>query len=260
MFIFSILSFIFGASIGSFTQVVASRLHVAPIAKARSKCLSCGQELRPLDLIPLLSYFLLKGKCRHCKTKYGVTALVIEGIYGLIFLLLYHYLLQDIPSFISAISWFLYYTALFIVLGVMALYDKAHSYIPLSFLWGYLALSGIKLFINFSEIRELQLFLAPIFVATPFFFIWVITKGKGLGFGDVLLFLGVGAFFGSLQGFAVLVISVWLGALFGLYYKFILNKKTGSATAIPFVPFIVIAFLIVLFTDIDILSIALYLS
>ncbi len=256
----SILAFIFGASIGSFTQVIASRLHVAPILKGRSKCLSCGEALRPYDLIPVLSYFLLKGKCRYCKSVYGISALVIECVFGLAFLLLYQYILQGYSSLLVSGLWLVYYTVLFIVLGVMALYDKAHSYIPLSFLGGYLGLACIKLALRFVENPDISLLLAPVFVATPFLLIWVLTKGKGLGFGDVILFFGVGAFFGSLQGFAVLVISVWIGALFGLYYKYVIKKKQTSATAIPFVPFIVLAFLIVLFTDIDIISIAMSFS
>lgn len=98
--------------------------------------------------------------------------------------------------------------------------------------------------------------LGPVIVALPFLIVWLVTKGKGLGFGDVLLFLGVGAFFGLYQGFAVLLLSIWIGALYGIYVKYWSGNKVKSGIAIPFVPFIVIAFIIVLFTDIDIFSIA----
>lgn len=102
--------------------------------------------------------------------------------------------------------------------------------------------------------------LSPLFVAGPFLLIWLVTKGKGLGFGDVILFFGVGAFFGSLQGFAVLMLSVWMGALIGLYQKYVTKSLKGihHATAIPFVPYIVLAFLLVLFTGIDVFSIAMF--
>ena len=256
----SILAFIFGASIGSFVQVIASRLHVAPILKGRSKCLSCGEALRPYDLIPVFSYLFLNGKCRYCKSVYGVSALVIECIFGLTFLFLYQYILQGNSSLLVSASWLVFYTALFIVLGVMALYDRAHSYIPFSFLWMYIILSLIKLCVTFFGNPDVYLLAAPIFVATPFLLIWIITKGKGLGFGDVILFFGIGALVGTLQGFTVLVISVWMGALFGLYYKYVIKKKHEAVTAIPFVPFIVLAYLIVLFTDIDIISIAMSFS
>lgn len=252
----SILAFILGASIGSFVQVIASRLHVAPIMKGRSKCLSCGEALRPYDLIPVFSYLFLKGKCRYCKTTYGVSALVVEIVFGLTFVLLYKLILVGQPTLLASTLWLIYYMFLFGVLGVMALYDKAHSYIPIPFLAGYLALTFGMFAMRIYENPEVGAMLSPLFVALPFLIIWIVTKGKGLGFGDILLFLGVGAFFGPAQGFAVLMISVWLGAIFGLYFKYFVTKDRQSSTPIPFVPFIVIAFLVVLFTDIDVFSIA----
>jgi leader peptidase (prepilin peptidase)/N-methyltransferase len=226
--------------------------------KGRSKCLSCGEALRPYDLIPVLSYFLLKGKCRYCKTTYGISALVIEALFGVTFLLLYLCILSNQESLMVSFAWLVYYSLLFIVLGVMALYDKAHSYIPTSFLVSFLALAFGKFILTLVNQVSVSTLVAPLAVAGPFLAIWLFTKGKGLGFGDVIIFFGVGAFFGIAQGFAVLIISVWMGALFGLYYKYVVKKKHSMATPIPFVPFIVIAFLIVLFTDIDIVSIALF--
>lgn len=220
--------------------------------KGRSKCLSCGEALRASDLIPVVSYLLLKGKCRYCKSKYGVSAIIIEVLFGITFLALYTCILVDQPTLLLALMWLVYYTLLFGVLGVMALYDKAHSYIPLPFLAAFLALCvimfGRRMFTDISLIT----ILSPIFVALPFFLVWIISKGKGLGFGDVIIFFGVGAFFGSLQGFAVLMISVWMGAIYGLYFKYVLHNKREGVTPIPFVPFIVVAFLIVLFSGITI--------
>lgn len=233
-------------------QVIASRLHVAPIMKGRSKCLSCGEALRVSDLIPIFSYLLLGGKCKYCKSSYGISALVIELLFGIAFLLLYTLVIVGQPTLLVAGLWFVYYTLLFIVLGVMALYDRAHSYIPLQFLSAFLALCVVMFIRRLTDDLSLVTLLSPVFVALPFFLIWVISKGKGLGFGDVILFFGVGAFFGSLQGFAVLMISVWMGAVYGLYIKYVVNRKKSGLTPIPFVPFIVIAFLIVLFTGVDV--------
>lgn len=257
----ALLSFLFGASIGSFVQVVASRLHVAPIIKGRSKCLSCGHTLRAADLVPVLSYIFLGGKCRYCKTKYGVSALVIELLFGVTFLALYHFVLSGQTTLMVSFSWLVYYTLLFGVMGVMALYDRAHSYIPSGALVIFSILCLIMLGLRFTETSSILTILSPFFVALPFFSIWLLTKGKGLGFGDVIMFFGVGAFFGSLQGFAVLIISVWLGAVFGLVLKYILTKnRKAKHVAIPFVPFIVLAFLFVLFTGIDLFSIAMLFS
>ncbi len=253
---FYILSFILGASIGSFTQVIATRLHVASIIKGRSKCLSCGEALRASDLIPIISYFLLRGRCRYCKTPYGISSVVIEVIFGAVFLALYHFILKESPTLLVSSWWLVYYTLLFIVLGVMALYDRLHSFIPVSFLASFLALTCTMFGIHLTTSFSVETLVAPLVVALPFLLVWAITRGKGVGFGDVILFFGVGAFFGIYEGLAVFILSVWMGAIVGLYYKYIVAKNTSKTTAIPFVPFIVFSFLIVLFTGIDIFSIA----
>lgn len=145
---------------------------------------------------------------------------------------------------------------MFGTLGVIALYDKAHTYIPISFLFFYGFLTLAMLIVRYVDNPSWMVLLGPVVVALPFLIVWLITRGKGLGFGDVLLFLGVGAFFGVNQGIAVLLISIWVGAVYGVYVKYFGPQKGKIGIAIPFVPFIVIAFIIVLFTDIDIFSIA----
>jgi leader peptidase (prepilin peptidase)/N-methyltransferase len=255
--VFYFIAFLFGASIGSFVQVIVTRLNVAPIVKTRSKCLSCGEALRAYDLVPIFSYFFLGGKCRYCKSSYGVSTLLIEALYGCVFLALYQLILAGHPSLFLSGLWLIYYTVLFIVMGVIALYDMKHTYIPFLYLLAYAVLSLVMLLVRYNyEPSPLHL-LAPFAVALPFLTLYLITRGRGVGFGDVVLFLGVGAFFGIAQGYAVLLLSVWMGALVGIcMYLFNKNKKTTLSTALPFVPFIVIAFLIVLFTDINIFSIA----
>lgn len=254
--VFYILSFFFGASIGSFVQVIVSRLHVAPITKSRSKCLSCGEALRAYDLIPLFSYFLLKGKCRYCKTPYGIETVLVEIIYGISFVLLYGVILKGQINPVVEILYLVYYTFLFIVLGVIALYDQKHTYIPISYLFSFCFLALGMLGLRYATDQSAITLLSPIITALPFLILWLITRGKGVGFGDVLLFFGVGAFFGIEQSMAVLMLSVWMGALVGIVL-YLTRKRIDSVNIpLPFVPFIVIAFLIILFTDTDIFSIA----
>lgn len=253
---FYVLSFLFGASVGSFVQVVATRLHVAPIIKARSKCLSCGEALRVNDLIPIISYLILQGKCRYCKSKYGIYTFLIEFVYGLTYVALYQFVLSGQSTIWVSLSWLLYYSLLFITLGVIALYDRIHTYIPVSYLMFYCILTfGMLVYRYINDPISVNL-LAPVIVALPFLVIWLITRGRGIGFGDVLLFLGVGAFFGIQQGLAVLFLSVWIGAAVGVVIYVLRRRNSIQNSAIPFVPFIVLAFLLVLFTDIDIFSIS----
>lgn len=256
----SILAFLFGASVGSFVQVVVSRLHVAPFMKSRSKCLSCGEVLRVSDLVPVLSYLFLKGKCRYCKTRYGISAVVIEVIFGLVFTCVYLFLIRGQYTLPVAIVMLAYYSVLIAVLGVMALYDRLHSYVPVNFLLAFFILSLVSFVYRLVEYPNMLTLVGALSVSLPFLFIWFISKGKGVGFGDVLLFFCVGLYFGGLEGYAVFILSVWIGAVYGIYYKYFVQKHSSLHTSIPFVPFIVIAFLLVLFTGIDIFSIASVLS
>lgn len=251
----SILFFFFGASIGSFVQVVATRLNIAPIMNARSKCLSCGEALRVFDLFPILSYIFLRGKCRYCKSSYGISALVIESIYGLVFVLLYQFFLIGQVSLFISFIWLVYYTLLFITLGVIALYDKAHSYIPTQYLIGYIVLTILMFVKNYINNPSLVMIIAPFVISAPFLILWVISR-KNLGFGDIVMFFGVGSYFGLAAGIAVFLISIWTGAIFGIIVYLLSEKSKRKNMTIPFVPFIVFGFLFVLFTDIDIFSIA----
>lgn len=257
---FYILAFIFGTTIGSFVNVIVSRLHVAPIVSSRSKCLSCGKELSFKDLIPLVSHIFLKGKCRYCKTPYGIESFVVEIIYGLLFVVLSNLIILKQFDFYHMFFWAFYYTLLFVVLGVMALYDKKHTYVPVYFLMLYSVLCLLMLLMRYVSDPTYLVLLGPIVISLPFLIIWIVSKGKAIGFGDIILFLGVGSFFGIAEGFSVVLISVWIGAIVGLIMKLTnIGIKRGTSE-IPFVPFIIISFLIILFTGIDVFSIATWLS
>ena len=253
--IVSTLFFLFGSAIGSFVQVVVSRLNVAPLVSSRSKCLSCGEALRISDLLPILSYVFLGGKCRYCKVPYGIGTLVVEVAFGCLFVLLYHFILAGFSPLLGAL-WLLYYTLLFISLGTMALYDYKHSYVPVLFLVLFSFLSLCMLGVNYYHQPGIAALLGPLVVSLPFLVIWMLTQGKALGFGDVVLYMAVGAFFSIEQGLAVLLVSVWLGASVGIVVYALRRRAKNTSTSIPFVPFIVTAFLIVLFTDMSVFSIA----
>lgn len=252
---FYALSFFFGAAIGSFVEVVVTRLNVAPIIKSRSKCLSCGEALRVSDLIPIVSYLSLLGKCRYCKVPYGKQAIVVEVLYGIVFVLLFHFILSHY-ALSAALLWLAYYSLVFISLGVIALYDYKHSYVPVAYLAVFSILSLGMLCARYLHDPSPAVLLGPLFVALPFLLVWILTKGRALGFGDVILYAAVGAFFGIEQGLAVLLVSIWMGAIVGIVTYVIRKKEQNSNSAIPFVPFIVAAFLFVLFTDISVFSVA----
>lgn len=248
---FAILSFVFGSAIGSFVNVVATRLYVAPILTGRSKCLSCSKVLAWFDLIPILSFIHHGGKCRNCKTRLGYDHLIVETFYGILFVLFYFIFIVPRGLTLVSLEWFVFYTVLFVTLGVVALYDIKHKVIPAQFLLLFLVQSILILIMRYTEDGSLLVLFDPFIVSLPFLILFLISRGAWLGFGDVLMYMGVGAFLGLSQGLAVLLISLWSGALVGIYIFISQKLKLGSKKELPFVPFIVFAFIVVLFTGID---------
>ncbi len=249
-----LFSFVYGSAIGSFVNVLVSRLNVAPVLNARSKCLTCGNKIAWYDLIPFVSYIILQGRCRNCKVKFGIENLLMEVFYGVIFILTYKFILIG-GSLLAGLLWLLFYSIFFVTLGVISFYDLKHKLLPVNFFLGFLILCLFVLFFRFfgSSDLSLTILLSPIIVSFPFLFLWLISKGKWLGFGDVLMYMAVGAFFSVEQGVAVFLLSVFLGALTGVILILLKGYKFGRS--IPFIPFITLAMIIVLFTDIDIYSI-----
>jgi prepilin signal peptidase PulO-like enzyme (type II secretory pathway) len=77
--------FVFGSIIGSFLNVLILRFNTGATFGGRSKCFSCGRELRWYDLVPILSFLFLRGRCRFCKSKISLQYPTVELITGLIF-------------------------------------------------------------------------------------------------------------------------------------------------------------------------------
>lgn len=232
-------------------NVIATRLYVAPILTGRSKCLSCSKILAWFDLIPIFSFLHHGGKCRNCKTRLGYEHLVVEAFYGILFVLFYFIFIVPRGLTLASLGWFAFYTVFFVTLGVVTLYDIKHKVIPALFLGMFLVQCLMMLIIRYFDEGSLLILLDPLVVALPFLVLFLISRGRWLGFGDVLMYMGVGAFFGVSQGITVLLISLWSGALVSLYILISQKLKFGSKKELPFVPFIVFAIILVLFTDIN---------
>lgn len=271
-----IIIFFFGAAIGSFVNVIVDRLYVKSFLTGRSHCASCGKELSFFELIPVFSYIFLKGRCKNCKTKIGAKHLYVEIVLGVLALITYKLLLisyfdpMSIDfNVISGALFSILYTFLFILLSVIFLYDFRHKIVPLAFSL-LLLITGIafevwkashlQIFYNgsYSTLFYLDIF-SGILISLPFFLINIFSKGRGAGMGDVILFLGVGYLLGFVYGVSAFLLSVWIGALVSLFLIFFLPKKYNKKSAIPFAPFIVIATIIVLFLNIDIVGISMFL-
>lgn len=239
-------SFVIGTAFGSFIGVVAQRLHVKQYLNSRSKCLSCSHELAWKDMIPIVSCLSLRGRCRYCKCYFGYSHLFFELAFGLVSLLLaYKYL--TIPLSVVALLSFAYYYFIFVILGIIFLYDSAHKIIPRRLIFIFIIVSTLRLIYDAYQISDYTKLADPFFVALPYFLLFLFTLGRGVGFGDILLYFGVGSLLGIDKGFLVLLLSLWIGTFYTL--PLLLLKKVKARSAIAFAPFIITAFTIVFFSD-----------
>ena len=257
---FFALSFVFGASIGSFVGVIVDRLHVAPIVHGRSKCLTCGKHLSWKELVPIVSFVFQRGKCKNCGSAIGALHLITELVYGVLFVLLYTFLFRDMTFTLAQTGWCIYYTILFVVSGVLVLYDLRHRVIPSEFLYAFMGLSFFMLCVRYNASHDLIELASPFVLSLPFLFLFFLTKKKGVGFGDILLLSGIGMLLGPPSGFAAFLIAIWSAALMGVILQIINRRHFTRKYALPFVPFLILGTLVVLFTDISMWDIVDYIS
>ncbi len=252
----------FGLIIGSFLNVYIYRLHTGKSLSGHSHCLSCGADLRAYELIPLISYLFLRGRCRTCGCHIPVRYFIVELLTAGLFLLAYQ-LTSD---------WF-ELTFLLVVLSllvVITVYDIRHYIIPddltAKLTLVTLAWYGWLIYTGTSWLVVGEVVVAALAGAAFFFVLWFISKGRWLGFGDVKLAFPLGLVAGPTLVFSMIVYSFWLGAAISLLLvglgklvrgQFRLGMWPGRLTiksVVPFAPFMIAGCLIVLFTGYNVLS------
>lgn len=260
--IFFTFVFIFGTIIGSFLNVVLCRYGTGRSLGGRSKCAVTGKTLKWYELIPIISFIIQGGRSRYSKTRISLQYPLVEFFTGLLFLLISKKLLTicfDIKIYIVALI-FYFIIASFLVL--IFVYDLKHKIIPDAFIFPLIFLSLIFVFLNLFlptnflllNHGNLSVFLAGPLVSLPILLIWFFTKGRGMGFGDVLLTIPIGWLLGLSAGFASILLAFWIGAIFGIFL--IVVGKKNIKDQIPFGPFLILGFVLSLLYNIDMSLIA----
>lgn len=241
-----LISFIFGAVAGSFLNVVAMRFRTGMGLEGRSKCLSCGKTLLWHELVPLLSFVLLKGRCGKCKGKISWQYPLVEILSGLVFVLI----IMTFPpqNILAAIITFIQLFAAGIVV-VMTIHDIKYKVIPDQLVFSFDALALISLFVggtSYIHGASLWQILAGPILALPFALIWLFSGGKWMGLGDAKLILGIGWFLGLNGGLNALFLSFWIGAAVSIVWLFATYKRFRPGTEIPFGPYLILGMYLVM--------------
>lgn len=217
-----IFLFILGLIVGSFINVIVLRRSTGKGIHGRSKCTSCSHTLGIFDLIPVLSYIFLRGRCRYCGAKISPMYPLVELVAGLMFVLVGMKPLFLGVSFVYYYTLFLEITFWSIILAII-LYDLKHTIIPNA--WALVATVVSILFalsIYWGEWKSfLYSILSGIIFGGFFFLIWLLSRGKWMGLGDAKLAFPLGVFVGLGKLFSSWALSFWIGALVMLLYMLI---------------------------------------
>ena len=238
----NIFVFYLGLFFGSFLNCVIYRLKKKQsFLRGHSYCPACQHQLYWYDLIPILSYLLLSGKCRYCKKPISLQYPLVELATGLLFLAVFN------PEYAIRSFYLLIITCLLIVVFV---YDLKHYIIPdkvvfpamaIAFLYNlFLLLTG-----DYSLFQFLNMIYAAILPALFFFLIFILSQGRWLGFGDVKLVFFMGLFLGFPEILTALFLAVFLGGIIGV--GLIIAGKKKLKSQIPFGPFLIIGTYLALF-------------
>lgn len=247
MFIIYFFIFIFGTIIGSFLNVCIFRIPLEQsIAFPPSHCMNCGKKLKWYDMFPIISWLILKGKCRFCGSKISYRYPLVEFVTGIIFLaiyLKYGFTFETIK--------FCVFASLIIVIGLIDM-DTTDVYTS-TIIFGivsaaFLIIIGYVLFkMNLNvKISTFNYILGGAigagFILLIMLFARIVFKTQGMGSGDTEICLVCGLFLGIENVIFMLFLSVIVGGIIGILL--ILFGKKKKTDYIPFGPFIALSSII----------------
>lgn len=245
---FSAFIFILGASIGSFLNVLIDRLPFEKSIGGRSICDHCHHQLSWYDLIPIISFFILKGKCRYCHKKISCYYPLIEFLTAVFFVFTFLYFSPITKNNFHFKIWQLVgYWGIISCLIVIFFADLKYQLIPDQIQIAFFVFSLILIPFNSNPLfySFLNRVFASFLVIMPIFLIYFLSNEKAMGFGDVKLAFNIGFLLGVKGGFLALYFGFIFGGLVGLILILLKRKKLKSKIA--FGPFLVLGILIMMF-------------
>ena len=245
-FIFiAIILFALGTALGSFLNVIIYRSITGESwVYGRSHCEHCKRKIYWFDNVPLLSYFFLRGKCRFCHKPISISHPVIEFLTGSLLVWWYvggafFFRLTSQPfHYVQPLFWLTVGVLLLIIFATDVLYmiipDEplvALTVLTLAYRIS-LMLSGVMQTPDF-----IRTVIAAVCCSAFFFLLWAVTKGKGMGLGDVKFAFPFGLLLGWPNVLVGLFVAFVSGAVVSLVLVFLKKKKMKQV--VPFGPFLI---------------------
>jgi len=239
-----VIIFLLGVSIGSFINAAVFRVREGEsLVKSRSKCRTCEVPIGAKDLVPVLSYLRLKGRCRNCKSVISWQYPVVEMVMGILFVVAFFH--ADTLLIFARDAIFLSY------LVILFVYDLRYMLILDKFTIPAMIIA-ILLNLWIGIVPPIAMMLGGLALAAFFHLQYVLSKGAWVGGGDIRMGALMGFMLGLGYGLVALFIAYIFGALVGV--GLIVMKKADRKTPIPFGTFLAVATAIVLFIGPELVS------
>lgn len=231
--------FLYGIVIGSFLNVCIYRIPLGEsVAKERSHCMNCGHQLSWYELIPIISWFALGGKCRKCKAKISVQYPLIEALNGILYVLIFYvygFTVADERMYVDLV-WVMIecgiYCLMTSALIVLSVIDERTGEIPL----------GINIFLLVLGITEVILHrdawlshvIGMLAVSGFLTILFLISKGRAIGGGDIKLMAAAGL----ILGWQKIVLAFGIGCILGSVIHLTRMKLTKTDHVLAFGPYL----------------------
>jgi leader peptidase (prepilin peptidase)/N-methyltransferase len=203
-------------------------------------CPECMHALSAKDLIPVVSWIFLRGKCRYCNTRIHWQYPVVEAVTSIAFGLSAFVLA---PANLVGVILFMLWLLLLSMLIILAVYDARWMLLPDKIMWPAIGVAAMIVLIqalvahSFLALRGPSL--AAIIFGGAFLALVVLSRGRAMGGGDIKLVFLMGLVLGLKSALLALIIAFDVAAIVGI--TLILLKKRGRRDMIPFGPFLVLA-------------------
>ncbi len=240
---FTLAFFALGTIVGSFLSMLTYRLKhkIGGKVVGRSFCPHCKVEIRSYDLIPLLSYLFLKGKCRSCNKKVSWNYFLSELLTGLVFAIVFtnfNFLTGVDP--IITVYWL---TIFSLSLGIF-FYDLAYTEIPLSLSVPMMVIGATGSYWLFG-MSVTNIIIGGLIGKLFFYCQYKLSKGKWVGLGDSDLGTAMGLILGPIMLFVALMVSYILGSIVAI--GLLAQGKAKMKTQLAFGPFLIVGLFITVF-------------
>lgn len=221
--------FLFGITVGSFLNVCILRLPLhEDIVSEPSHCMKCGRRLTPFELIPLFSWIFLGGKCHGCKCPISAQYPLIEAVNGALWVLIYAVSTGGGVITPHAVLGMLMTSAL-IVLSVI---DMRTFEIPFSCVIVILVTALAET--GFDYVNWLSHLIGLFAVSLPLYLIYLLTKGRGIGGGDIKLMAVCGLFL----GWEKIIPALFIGCIIGSVVHLLRMKFSDAGKVLSLGPYL----------------------